>query len=493
MHKLWKWILLLALFFTLCCGIAAADSSGTCGADGGNVIWTLYDNGTLTISGAGAMYDYEDSGTRPPWRWYSDDIYYIVIEDGVTHIGSNAFGYCSNFETIDIPASVNSIGQSAFAYCTSITEVDYSGRRSDWKGISINGTGNEFLLAAEIVYGIPEDGHISTSYDAASGCLTVSGTGAMPQYQLSWNSGFSATDAPWYEYHDSIRSIVIENGVTSISEGAFSGCSSLTEVTIPDSVTEIGSYAFLGCSSLTGISIPDGVVSIRSETFSGCTALTSVTFPENLLLIDYGAFMNCSELTAIEFPSTLVAIQHQAFYDCSGLTSITLPANLKRIGSVAFADCSLTEIHVAGSTRTFHFFYADEDGDHLYHIDLPSGLAAVEPSAFYANRLSYDVPDFVLPSDLTTIEAEAFRGTDARFVWLPEGITSIGANAFASSHVKYAYIPYDCSSIGEGAFPAGTILLGTFNSEWEPGYAETWAEQNSCEFILVEDPDGGNG
>ena len=493
MRKLWKWILLFVLLFTLCCGIAAADGSGTCGADGENVVWTLDDGGTLTISGTGAMYDYANSGSRPPWRWNSNEIYNVVIEDGVTHIGSDAFWFCNNFEFIEIPASVTSIGQSAFANCTSMTEVDYSGSRSGWKEISITGTGNEFLLAAKIVCAIPDEGRISASYDAVSGCLTVSGTGAMPQYQLYWNSGFYAHDAPWSEYHESIRSIVIESGITSISEGAFSGCSGLTEVTIPDSVTEIGSYAFCGCSSLTGVTIPDGVISIRSETFSGCINLASVVLPENLLLIDYGAFMNCSGLAGIEFPPTLTAIRHQAFNDCSGLTGITLPENLKCIGSVAFAGCSLAEIRVAGSTRTAHFFYADEDGNHLYHIDLPAGLTDIDPSAFFNNRLPYDIPDFVLPPDLTVIEAETFCGTDARFVWLPEGITSIGANAFASSHVQYVYIPYDCDSIGEGAFPAGTILLGTFNRDWEAGYARTWAEQNDCGFILLEDPYGGNG
>ena len=175
------------------------------------------------------------------------------------------------------------------------------------------------------------------------------------------------------------------------------------------------------------------------------------------------------------------------------MTSITLPASLKSIGNVAFTECGLTEINVSGSATTFHFFYADDNGNHLYHINLPSGLTALESTAFYANPLRYDTPDFVLPSNLTAIEAEAFSGTDARFVWLPEGITSIGANAFANSQVKYVYIPYGCNSIGAGVFPAGTIILGDFNSEWDAGYAKTWAEQNGCVFILLDAPFSGNG
>ncbi len=458
---------------------------------GDNVTWTLDDEGTLVISGAGAMYDYAIPGNAPPWRWSANEVGYIVIEDGVTHIGSYAFWYCDNFNVIEIPASVTSIGQSAFANCSSMMEVDYSGIRSGWEEISIAETGNEYLFASELVCGIPDEGQISAAFDAASGCLTISGTGRMPQYQL--NQNYCATNAPWYDYHDSIRSIVIESGITSISDGAFSNCSHMTEITIPNSVTDIGSYAFFGCSSLTGISIPGGVVSIRTETFAYCTSLTNVTFPDDLLLIENAAFTGCSGLTSIVFPSKLTAIRSQAFYGCSGLTSITLPASLRSIGNVAFTECGLTEINVSGSATTFHFFYADDNGNHLYHINLPSGLTALESTAFYANPLRYDTPDFVLPSDLTAIETEAFSGTDARFVWLPEGITSIGANAFANSQVKYVYIPYGCNSIGAGAFPAGTIILGDFNSEWDAGYARTWAEQNGCIFILLEAPFSGNG
>ena len=462
-------------------------------ACGDNLTWTLDEWGTLTISGSGAMYDYMIPGNPPPWRWDSAAIGYVDFADGVTHIGSYAFWYCTNIDVIPIPASVTSIGQYAFGNCLSLTEVDYSGSRAGWEAISINEAGNEYLLAATLICANPDEDQTSVSFDAASGCLTISGTGMMPSYEVSFDSGYCATGAPWYDYHDSITSVVIESGITAISSGAFSGCSHLAEVSLPETITEIGSHAFNGCSALTEISIPDGVNSIHPGTFSGCTSLAHVGFPEQLLVIDHSAFSYCSSLTSLEFPSKLTTIRYQAFSDCSGLTSITLPASLKSIDSVAFANCGLTDIHVSGSTLTHHFFYSEENGNHLYHIDLPSGLTALDDSAFYSNPLPSDTPDFILPSGLTAIEPEAFSGTDARFVWLPDGIASIGANAFADSQVKYVYVPYGCDSIGEGAFPPGTIILGDSIDLFSAGYAKTWAAQNDCLFILLLDPYSGNG
>ena len=82
-----------------------------------------------------------------------------------------------------------------------------------------------------------------------SGTLTISGTGDM--YDYTWS-----TPSPWYSSRSSIKTVIIENGVTSIGYRAFYDCSSLTSITIPDSVTSIGDWAFEDCSNLTSITIP---------------------------------------------------------------------------------------------------------------------------------------------------------------------------------------------------------------------------------------------
>ncbi len=94
------------------------------------------------------------------------------------------------------------------------------------------------------------------------GTLTISGTGEMCNYDLISDNGNTKTSAPWGKYYRSITSVVINDGVTSISNYAFYNCSSLTSVTIPDSVTSIGDYAFRWCSSLTSVTIGNSVTSM---------------------------------------------------------------------------------------------------------------------------------------------------------------------------------------------------------------------------------------
>ncbi|MDR1552937.1 MAG: leucine-rich repeat domain-containing protein, partial [Prevotellaceae bacterium] len=132
----------------------------------------------------------------------------------------------------------------------------------------------------------------SLGWTLDNGTLTISVTGAMKDY-----NGYSR--APWYSYRSSITTIVIGNGVTSIGDGAFSGCSSLTAVTIPNSVTSIGSYAFAICSSLTAVTIPNNVTSIGDGAFYGCSSLTAVTIPNSVTSIGESIFGNCSNLTAV--------------------------------------------------------------------------------------------------------------------------------------------------------------------------------------------------
>ena len=85
------------------------------------------------------------------------------------------------------------------------------------------------------------------------GTPTISGTGEMWHYDLIYDNESYKTSAPWVKSYSSITSVVINDGITSIGSGAFSGCSSLTSVTIPDSVTSIGLCAFENCSSLTSV------------------------------------------------------------------------------------------------------------------------------------------------------------------------------------------------------------------------------------------------
>ena len=169
-----------------------------------------------------------------------------------------------------------------------------------------------------------------------NGVLTISGKGKMYNYSSETiyisGSSYIKTTAPW---RYSITSAIIKDGVTSIGDYAFYGCTGLTSVTIGNSVTSIGDYAFNTCTGLTSVTIPDSVTTIDWCAFRGCTGLTSVTIPDSVTSIGYDVFSYCTGLTSVTIPDSVTSIGSEAFYGCTGLTSVTIPDSVTSIGDRA--------------------------------------------------------------------------------------------------------------------------------------------------------------
>ena len=246
------------------------------------------------------------------------------ISDSVTLIGDNVFYDCVSLETVTIGKGVETIGYNAFFDCTNITDVFYNGTQTEWNKIFID-EGNEVLLNANIhctqteITGDCGD-NLTWKLNLSTGELVIRGTGDM----YNWST---YNFVPWYSYGSSIKSVTIENGVTSIGDCAFYRYKILENVTIGDSVTSIGNRAFYECTNLANLTIGNGVTSIGD-----------------------GAFYTCDNLTSVTIPDSVMSIGSMAFLDCDGLASVTIGNSVTSISSYTFDNCdSLKDVYYSGT------------------------------------------------------------------------------------------------------------------------------------------------
>ena len=254
--------------------------------------------------------------------------------------------------------------------------------------------------------------------DEATGTLTISGTGEM-WYDYAYSSAYDK---------NSIKSVIIYDGVTSIGQEAFYGCDNLTSISIPDSVTSIGDSAFTYCRSLTSVHIPDGVTSIGYWTFGNCYSLTSINIPDGVTSIGDDAFDGCSNLTSISIPDSVTFIGDYAFDGCESLTRINIPDNVTSIGDSTFNDCySLTSVRIPDSVTSIGE-EAFVDCDSLTSISIPGSVTSIGDYAFYhcTNLTSVHIHDGVTSIGLYTFR-ECSSLTSVR---IPDSLAFIGAGAF---------------------------------------------------------------
>ena len=211
----------------------------------------------------------------------------------------------------------------------------------------------EYTLGTIVASGnCGKDGGNATYQLDDKGLLVISGSGEMKNYTYNYNA--RSSDAPWFDKKESIKTVILKEGITSIGRSAFYRCDRLKSITIPDSVTSIGFMAFYNCNSLTGITIPDSVTSIGDSTFGSCKSLPSITIPNSVTSIGNYAFYDCTSLTSITIPDSVTTIGESAFWGCENLTSVTIPDSVTSIGALAFSDCkSLKEVIYYGTEENF--------------------------------------------------------------------------------------------------------------------------------------------
>ncbi|MEI6238824.1 MAG: leucine-rich repeat domain-containing protein [Planctomycetia bacterium] len=226
----------------------------------------------------------------------------VTLGNQVQTIGDGAFFGDTSLKSITIPNCVRTIGVDAFAQCTSLTRFD-----------------------------VQPCNHFYSS-DASGALLNKSGT-----VLISYPAGRSSP------------SYTIPRSVTTIADGAFA-YARLTRITIPNRVTSLGSNAFAHAQSLASVTLGTGITSVPAGAFFDCPALRSFTIPGNVTTIGDYAFYADRGLTSVTIGDRVTSIGSNAFFACTSLASVTIPASVTDIGSVAFGNCGvLTSVTFKGN------------------------------------------------------------------------------------------------------------------------------------------------
>ena len=414
---------------------AEAASSGKCGE---NLTWTLDDEGTLTISGMGNMADY-DYYYSPYAPWFSSraNVKTVVVDNGVTSIGTFAFYDCKNLISITIPDSVTSIGNTAFV------NTGYYNNSNNWEN-NVLYIGNHLIKAKTSITGAYEikNGTKCIGSHAFFDCesltsITIPNSVTSIGIDAFYNctgltvitipNSVTSIGAGAFECCTNLESVIIPESVTNIGNYVFAYCESLESITIPDSVTKIGCNAFEECKKLTTVNLGKGLTCIDDQTFNYCRALKEVIFTGNVKHIGNEAFGSCVSLESITIPNGVKSIGYSAFYFCTRLKSITIPDSVTSIGNAAFRDCrNLTSIIVTSANK----YYSSADGV-LFNKD---------KTALICYPLGKTNSSYTIPDSVKKISNVAFAWCKKlTSVIIPSSVISIEDNSFSNTNLRYVF------------------------------------------------------
>jgi len=489
------------------CSVCGAEQSvvivaqGTCGD---NLIWVLDESGKLTVSGTGDM-DYYIFKVSVPWDDYRDSIYTVEIGEGVTGIGNVAFCDCVNLTNVTISNTVTSIGESAFYCCRKLKYIFIPATTTS---IASNAfemciLDHAFFIGPDIHYSVaqyseryhadcfgdemesgacsicnPPEGVIArgkcgdnlTWLLEENGTLTISGTGAM----RNWSNGLQK----WYSYRNQIKTVVIEEGVTTIGTDAFNDCENLTSVSIPNSMISICDYAFAYCENLIEVTIPDYVAELGDYAFTNCASLTNVVIGNGLTVMPSYLFLYCDALTTVTIGHNVTTIQGGAFYDCTNLNHVLYMGTEEQWNAISVGsdnsyltnatrhnNCTGEEIvdgvcticnpvndyiaqGICGDNLTWTL---DENG--LLTISGTGAMTDFEDSSsmpWYAHK--HNILSVVVENGVTNIGDFAFSNcTNLADVSLPDSVTKFGWLVFA-----------DCTGLTSVTIPDSVLYIGWY-------------------------------
>ena len=446
-ERILSFLLMVGILSTLIVSVPVSAAEPISEACGDNLTWVFEEDGTLTVSGSGAMWDKTAFAIQFPWEATGIPVKKVIVEEGVTSIGALVF--CdTDVVSVTLPSTLTKIGDRAFKWCDSLEEINLPD--------SLTYLGIEAFYCTKLE---------EVTIPAGIGVIE--------------DLAFSATQ---------LKSVTIPEGITEIQDEAFSNCKSLAVVKFPSTLRVIHDYAFEWCEALTSVTIPKGVTTLGEGAFWYCTNLTEISLPDGILNFDNKNSLNavssasvhafsCTgyakeesnwENGALYIGDYLIEVNQDtvgevtvkegtkyiadlSFYRCKKVTKVTLPDSVEDIYYRAFLSCSaLAEI---------------EGGAKLRHV----GQNAFDTTPFYTNTENWtdgilyvggclvkaesDVEEVIVKEGTLSVGDYAFAETTLSKVTLPETLKHIGCYAFQKcSELTEMKLPGEMETIGDSAF-----------------------------------------
>ena len=463
MKKILCVVLALSMVMCIVPNVFAEDviAEGKCGD---NVTWKIVGD-TLTFSGSGAMDEFIDMA----WYSYRNDIYNVVIEEGITYlshellcglkwfssvkipdsvtsVGVLIFSNCTGLETVEIGKGLKSITPSAFSNCRNLEEIIVSPENENLAsagGVLFNKDKTNLIYFPngwfdkenigenEGNYTIPDtvteitDGALNgklylknfytnenSAYTAENGVLFNKDKTELVRYPSgNERSTYIIPESVQniyesaFSYAENLADVTLPQNISKLADNTFSYCTNLKSIEIPKNVTEIGSYAFSDCSNLEKAVLHDGIVALGSGVFSQCGALKYADIPKNLTEIPSSAFSGCASLKNIKLPGSVKTVAFSAFQRCTSLTEIDIPQSVTLINSSAFEDCESLKTVTFRNSGVVQF-YTFSGCPNLTRVNIFSDSIIIWGDTFYDEKEKTKDIYFAVSADEVVTERE---------------------------------------------------------------------------------------
>lgn len=392
----------------------------------------------------------------------------IILPEGLLKIDENTFKGCIDLESVYFPESLISIGKSAFDTCSSLKEINIPSLVMD-----INNTAFNYCNNIDTIK-VNTDNIYYTSNNGSNCLIEISTNTLLKGSKNSIIPPITKIGDYAFQGFTSLTSLVIPEGVESIGVSAFNACLKLQHLSLPTTLKTISKTSFCGCISLEEIIIPNSVTLIDAEAFDHCISLKKIVLPETITAINKSVFEMCFNLQEINIPNTVTTIDALAFNSCINLGgTLEIPSSVTSIGDSAFGNCGYSEIILPDSitvindstfsncTNLENFIVpssvvsigasAFSSCTNLKHITLNNNITSIGQKAFNACS---SLEEIEIPNSVTSIESETFSGcTKLASITIPNSITTIGASSFYDCvELKTITIPNSVTTIGNASF-----------------------------------------